>query len=551
MSGPAKSLALHAGVVAVLLVLHFVLPTYHHGNLARIMVLAVYAMGFNVIFGYAGMLSLGHALFFAAGMYGMGLSMQHLGLAAGPALLAGLAASLAVSLTVGLLVLRTTGVQLMIVTLMFAQAGFLAVLYFGDLTRGDEGFVIQQAERVLFGIDLSNDGNRYLAGLLIFAGCLFLTLRLVESRFGRVLIAIRENAERARMLGYDIARYKLGAFVISGTISGVAGAFYGLPVRLCRREFRHRAVFDPAAGLGSAWRRQHGAWPVRRHGVHVLPDRFIQRFHQRLYGHRRCRSGLAHPVRAPRHRRRSKKEGCAVAAVTLLSTEGLTRRFGGVLAVSNVDFTLPAGQVRALIGPNGAGKSTFVGMLCGRIAATAGSVRFLGEDITGLPAHKRISKGMAYTFQITSLFSRLTLHENVALAVRRQTQADTAEAEARTMDALSKVGLADRFGENAGDLSYGHQRLLEIAMGLGQRPKLLILDEPTQGLADGEIAHFNSLIRSLAGTTTVLLIEHNMNVVMEMADYITVLDAGEILAEGRPEAIRGDRAVQAAYLGTG
>jgi branched-chain amino acid transport system ATP-binding protein len=240
-----------------------------------------------------------------------------------------------------------------------------------------------------------------------------------------------------------------------------------------------------------------------------------------------------------------------VAAVTLLSTKGLTRRFGGVLAVSNVDFTLPAGQVRALIGPNGAGKSTFVGMLCGRVAATAGTVRFLGEDITGLPAHKRISKGMAYTFQITSLFNRLTLHENVALAVRRQTQADTAKAEARTMDALSKVGLADRAREIAGDLSHGHQRLLEIAMGLGQRPKLLILDEPTQGLADGEIAHFNTLVRALAGTTTVLLIEHNMTVVMEMADYITVLDAGEILAEGTPEAIRGDRAVQAAYLGTG
>lgn len=240
-----------------------------------------------------------------------------------------------------------------------------------------------------------------------------------------------------------------------------------------------------------------------------------------------------------------------MAAVTLLSTKGLTRRFGGVLAVSNVDFTLPAGQVRALIGPNGAGKSTFVGMLCGRVAATAGTVRFLGEDITGLPAHKRISKGMAYTFQITSLFNRLTLHENVALAVRRQTQADTAKAEARTMDALSKVGLADRAREIAGDLSHGHQRLLEIAMGLGQRPKLLILDEPTQGLADGEIAHFNTLVRALAGTTTVLLIEHNMTVVMEMADYITVLDAGEILAEGTPEAIRGDRAVQAAYLGTG
>lgn len=228
MSIARKSLALHIGVVLLLLAMHFTLPTYHHGNLARIMVLAVYAMGFNVIFGYTGMLSLGHALFFAAGMYGMGLSMRHLGFTAGPALLAGIIAGFGVSLAVGVLVLRTTGVQLMIVTLMFAQAGFLAVLYFGDLTRGDEGFVIQQAERVLFGIDLSDNANRYLAGLLIFTACLFLTLRLVGSPFGRVLVGIRENDERARMLGYDIARYKLAAFVLSGTLAGISGASYGL-----------------------------------------------------------------------------------------------------------------------------------------------------------------------------------------------------------------------------------------------------------------------------------------------------------------------------------
>lgn len=228
MSGTAKSAALHTSVVAVLLVLHFVLPAYHHGNLARIMVLAVYAMGYNLVFGYAGLLSLGHALYFAAGMYGMGLTMQHLEFSAGPALLAGVATSFVVSAVAGVLVLRTAGVALMIVTLMFAQAGFLTVLYFGDLTRGDEGFVIQQAERVLAGIDLSNESNRYLFGLVLFGAGLALTWRLVGSPFGQVLVAIRENEERTRMLGYDVARYKLMAFVISGVMSGTAGAAYGL-----------------------------------------------------------------------------------------------------------------------------------------------------------------------------------------------------------------------------------------------------------------------------------------------------------------------------------
>ncbi|MEX0343857.1 MAG: branched-chain amino acid ABC transporter permease [Rhizobiaceae bacterium] len=228
MSDAQKSLTLTVCVIVLLLVLHFVLPAYHHGNLARIMVLAVYAMGFNFAFGYGGMLSLGHAMFFGAGMYGMGLVMQHLGWPAGPALIAGLVSSLIVSAVIGFLALRTSGVQLMIVTLMFSQAGFLTVLYFGEWTRGDEGFVIQQADRMLAGIDLSNEANRYLAGLLLFAICLFFLSRLVQSPFGKVLVAIRENEERTRMLGYDVGQYKLIAFIISGTVSGVAGASYGL-----------------------------------------------------------------------------------------------------------------------------------------------------------------------------------------------------------------------------------------------------------------------------------------------------------------------------------
>lgn len=240
-----------------------------------------------------------------------------------------------------------------------------------------------------------------------------------------------------------------------------------------------------------------------------------------------------------------------MAAVNLLSARGLTRRFGGLLAVSDVDFDVPQGQVRALIGPNGAGKSTLVGLLSGRISATSGAVSFDGEDITRLPAHRRISKGMAYTFQITSVFERLSLDENVALAARRVAGSDAETVDREIGEALSKVGLADRRYEVAGDLSYGHQRLLEIAMGLAQRPKLLILDEPTQGLADSEVAEFNALIRSMAGQTTILLIEHNMNVVMDTADFITVLNFGCVLAEGEPEAIRSDPDVQAAYLGTG
>jgi branched-chain amino acid transport system ATP-binding protein len=247
-----------------------------------------------------------------------------------------------------------------------------------------------------------------------------------------------------------------------------------------------------------------------------------------------------------------------VAAVTpLLTTRGLSKSFGGVQAVRSVDFQLAAGEIRALIGPNGAGKTTFVGLISGRIAPSAGAVIFDGEDITQLPAHLRVRRGIAYTFQITSVFPELTTYENVALSVQRalidrggRSLVHPRSALQRgVLEAVDRTGLAERLGMRAGSLSYGHQRLLEVAMGLALKPRLLILDEPTQGLSDGEIDGFVALVRDIAREATVLLIEHNMPVVMALADRITVLDAGRILAEGTPDAIRRDRAVQDAYLG--
>jgi branched-chain amino acid transport system ATP-binding protein len=232
---------------------------------------------------------------------------------------------------------------------------------------------------------------------------------------------------------------------------------------------------------------------------------------------------------------------------TILSTSGLTRRFGGLTAVRDVNLRLNAGEIHALIGPNGAGKTTLVSMLIGRVAPTSGAITFLGEDVTALPAHRRVARGMAYTFQVTSVFNRLSVLENVALAARRP-HGRGAAAAART--ALDRVGLDGRGDGLAGDLDYGRQRLLEIAMGLAQKPRLLILDEPTQGLGEHEIARFKTLVSGLAPETTVLLIEHNMGVVMELAGRITVLDRGAILAEGAPAGIRANAAVQTAYLGS-
>lgn len=227
---------------------------------------------------------------------------------------------------------------------------------------------------------------------------------------------------------------------------------------------------------------------------------------------------------------------------TVLETKGLTKHYAGLTAVDTVDLSVTQGEIHALIGPNGAGKSTLVGMVAGRTEASSGEVWFQGENVTRLPAHTRIRKGMAYTFQITAIYARLTLAANLELALRDR-------ARDKALAALDRVGLASRADQLAGDLAYGHQRLLEIAMGVAQAPQLLILDEPTQGLAESEIADFNTLVKDLAGDTTILLIEHNMNVVMELAHRITVLETGAVLASGSPEDIKANAQVQEAYLG--
>jgi len=224
----SRSLALHLGVIALLVALQFLLPAYHHAVLARVMVLAVYAMSYNLLFGYTGLLSLGHAMFFAAGMYGMGLPVLSLGVPVAAGFFLGILAGAALALIVGLLALRTIGVAFMIVTLMFAQTGYLVILYFGGLTRGDEGLVIAQAVRQVAGLDLSAPANRYGAALLLFAGTLLMMLWLASSRVGRVLVAIRENEDRAEMLGYDVWAYKLFAIVLSGAVAAAAGAAYGI-----------------------------------------------------------------------------------------------------------------------------------------------------------------------------------------------------------------------------------------------------------------------------------------------------------------------------------
>jgi len=242
----------------------------------------------------------------------------------------------------------------------------------------------------------------------------------------------------------------------------------------------------------------------------------------------------------------------------LLHIDGLTKRFGGVVASDAITLAIQPGKLHAIIGPNGAGKSTLIGQLTGEIAPDSGRIHFAGRDITALPVHKRSALGLARSFQITSLFLDFTALDNVALAVQAHAGHSFAfwrnartEAELRepARAVLAQVGLAHRADERCANLSHGEHRQLEIAMALATRPRMLLLDEPMAGMGPDESARMVAMLKGLKSTLTILLIEHDMEAVFALADRITVLVYGRVIASDVPAAIRANAEVRKAYLG--
>jgi branched-chain amino acid transport system ATP-binding protein len=242
----------------------------------------------------------------------------------------------------------------------------------------------------------------------------------------------------------------------------------------------------------------------------------------------------------------------------LLQINGLSKRFGGVIASDAITLDIPEGEFHAIIGPNGAGKTTLIGLLAGETAPQGGTIRFGGNDITALPVHRRSRLGLARSFQITSLFPDFSALDNVALAVQAHSghsfrfwksarHDDALRKPAET--ALARVGLAERANVRVDRLSHGEHRQLEIAVALATQPRMLLLDEPMAGMGPEESARMVGILRELKGSITTLLIEHDMETVFALADRITVLVYGRVIASGHPEAIRADAAVREAYLG--
>ena len=244
--------------------------------------------------------------------------------------------------------------------------------------------------------------------------------------------------------------------------------------------------------------------------------------------------------------------------MSLLETQSLTKEFGKFAAVYEVDYRVDEGEFVSLIGPNGAGKTTFFNLLTGEYAPTRGRIRFGGEDVTALEPHQRVNRGLSRVFQITNVFPQLTTFENVRLAVQsRRTPTSELFADAyadeevvsRTEEILSEVGLRGRAGVEASSLPHGDKRRLEIGMALALEPVLLLLDEPTAGLPDAEVTELVAFLSDVAQRHTVLLVEHKLDVVMELSDRITVLHQGELIADGTVDEITRNERVQEIYIG--
>jgi len=248
----------------------------------------------------------------------------------------------------------------------------------------------------------------------------------------------------------------------------------------------------------------------------------------------------------------------AQAAAPLLATEALTVRFGGLRALSNVDFAVAPGEIRAIIGPNGAGKSTFFNCLTGVLRPTSGHIRFAGAEITGLSPDRISQKGIARSYQITNILPNASVFENVRIAAQSRHHSWNLFAHHRSFPdladkadaALAAVGLRDKADELAANLSHGEQRNLEIGIALATEPQLLCLDEPTAGMSAAETGATMELVRQIARGLTILIVEHDMQVVMELAHRITVFHYGEILAEGTPDQIQANPRVLEVYLKT-
>ena len=599
---PARSawghLAVEAAVLAGLLAAPFVLPSISMTMdvMTRSLIWGLFGLGFSILFGFTGLLSLGQAAF-----YGVGGFMASYLLVNGAihqtllALAIGTLASAVIGLGIGLLVERRKGIYFAMITLAFGEMFYhLDYSTLSDYTGGENGLAGVPVP-VIGTFTVETDlGMYYFVAVLFFLGYL-LARRVVASPVGRMMRAVRDNEERAQATGNATHLYKLVAIVLSAAYGGLAGGLLGIFQNYMPPEafaFSSSAqlliqtviggagvLLGPLVGAG-VWlylqdTLQHSlgfgaSWKLILGAVFVLLITFLPKGllgeARRLIERRRVAVAAAENEAvedrgvAQDNARAAMDEPIPEYGPVVLEARGVSKHFGGLAANSEVDFSVNEFEVRGLIGPNGAGKSTFFKMLAGVMAPSSGRIWFDGRDITGVGVTRICQMGMSTSFQINQLFERLTVRENLMIPclarARGRFKLDLlGRAERvpglhdRINHTLVLVGLDHRGDTPVSNLAYGEKRRVEIGLALATQPKLLLLDEPLAGMGPEERASTVALIKSLRVGRTIIVVEHDMDAVFELADNISVLVEGQLLVEGKPEDIRAHPEVQQAYLG--
>jgi|KBSSwiStaDraftv2_1062776.scaffolds.fasta_scaffold02298_5 branched-chain amino acid transport system permease protein len=603
------------GLIAVPFVLPYLgfTPT----TINRILVWGLFGLGFDILFGFTGLLSFGQSAFFGTG----GMVAAYLLTIVEfpyvvPSLFVGTIVATVIGYLVGLIALRRTGIYFAMITVAIAEVFFF--VEFNPLsayTGGENGLPGVPAPALYLGfttIRFNTDWSLYsFLAFWYFIGTV-LALRIVRSPVGAVLRAIRDNPLRAAAVGHDIHGYKLTAFVVAAAYAGFAGGLLGvmqgfMPPDAFMFDTSGQLVMQTAIGgagtlfgplvgatvwlylsdflqttlhIGATWKLVLGVIFVllicflRRGLIGGIEDllAFVTGARKKaeppeeapvagVTAEDEQRAAAAEMVREPaiaampaRHRETDRKTGA------ILQVKGLTKHYGGLAANSDIDFTVNHGELRGIIGPNGAGKTTFFKMLTCEIPPTSGQILFEGQDITGKTVTDACQLGLTKSYQINQLFNRLTVRENLTIAalaeLRGKFRLDlfrslkrVAGLDEQVEHTLELVDLVDRADTPVSDLAYGEKRRLEVGLALATSPSLLLLDEPLAGMSPRERVETVLLLKSIARGRTMIIIDHDMDSLFELAQRVTVLQEGRVLVEGTPDEIKGNSKVQEAYLG--
>ena len=566
---------------------------FTYGIATEIALFAMVALGFNLLLGYTGLLSFGHGLFFGFAAYAAALAQIHwFNHSMLLPIVIALVATTVLGCAVGFLVLRRRGVYFSLLTLAFTALGFYIAYRWTDFTGGESG--LRGVRRtLLLGVNLDDQlAFYYFCAAIVFAVA-WIMLRVVRSPFGSVLVAIRENEQRAAFAGYPVRRYKLAAFTLSATITGLGGALFTFLKLFASADPLHpnfsgeilamsiiggsSSFMGPPLGAAfyalfreilSGYTASWMFWFGLLFMAFILfsPSGLIGLGKRLLAPWRKEAETLA--AMAARVKPNPSQEMPAsllqaqppAPAAVMLSAEHLSKKFGDFKAVEDVSINLQHARLHALIGPNGAGKTTLFNLLSGMYVPESGSLTYAGQAISGLSAHRFAALGIARSFQITNLFQGLSVFENLRLGVQAhaalrfnpwRAKEELEGVNAETQALVRFLGLEGVESARVSSLSYGGQRLMEIGLALTARPRLLLLDEPLAGLAAAERERIVGMIRTLSQHMSVLLVEHDIDRVFEFADRITAMANGVVLIEGNAELVSGDRQVQEVYLGSG